>query len=313
MRLITLNSTDKKIAFVFPGQGAQVIEMGKEIIENYPESKKIFERACKVLDFDLEALCNSQNEEINQTEFTQPALLAVSIAILKAVEEQGIQANYVAGLSLGEYCALVANGALELEEAVVLVRKRGRFMEEAAKNTNGAMAAVLGATEADLKEILNQVDGIVQIANFNSPVQLVISGEEKAVHEACQLLADRKIRAIPLNVSGAFHSSLMDEASNKLEEALKSVTIRDFSVPYVANVTAKMVTNHEDVKELLIAQVASSVRWEESIRLLIQQGVSTFIEIGPSKTLAGLIKKIDKLVRVISVENLAGLKALEEI
>lgn len=300
-----------KIAFVFPGQGAQYVGMGKEIIDSNPESKKIFEQANTILDFDLEEICFTEQELINITEYTQPALLTVSIAILKAVEALGIKADYVAGLSLGEYTALVANGCIDFEKAVYLVRKRGQFMEDAAKKTKGAMSAVMGSDRATIQNICNEIEGIVDIANYNSPAQMVIAGEEQTVFLVNEKLTELGIRVIPLKVSGAFHSVLMNEASEKLEKVLEKIPLNKLAIPYTTNVTGELVYKEEGIKDLLIQQVKSSVKWEDCIHTLISEGVDTFIEIGPGKTLSGLIKKIDRTKKIINVENLETLSRLK--
>lgn len=300
-----------KIAFVFPGQGAQVVGMGKSITDNYPESMEIIDRADAVLDFDLKALCFEENNEINITEFTQPALLAVSVAILKAVETLGLKADYVAGLSLGEYTALVANGALDFEEAVDLVRKRGQFMEAAAKKTKGSMSAIMGSSRDAIVEACQQAGGAVSVANYNSPAQIVIAGEVEALKRAGEILAGQGAKVIPLTVSGAFHSALMADAAQNLKAVLADKTIHPFTVPYVTNVTGGLVTEGSGIKDLLVEQVQGSVYWEDCVRTLIEQGVDTFVEIGPGKTLAGLIKKIDRSKKVINVDNMEGILALK--
>jgi len=300
-----------KIAFVFPGQGAQYVGMGKEIIDNYPESKRIFDQANKILDFDLEEICFSEQELINITEYTQPALLTISIATLKAIEEMGVKADYVAGLSLGEYTALVANGCIDFESAVYIVRKRGQLMEEAAKKTKGTMAAVMGSDRETIQNVCKETPGIVDIANYNSPAQMVIAGETEAVLSVNEKLISKGIRVIPLKVSGAFHSPLMDEAAERLKDVLDEISFNPFTVPYTTNVTGEFVYNKDDVKALLIQQVKGSVKWEDCIHTLISQGVDTFIEIGPGKTLSGLIKKIDRTKKIINVENLETLARLK--
>lgn len=301
-----------KIAFVFPGQGAQCVGMGKEIIENFEVSRRIYEKAKGVLDFDLDEICFTEQEKINITEYTQPALLTISIAILKAVEEVGIKPDFVAGLSLGEYTALVANGALDFETAVKVVRQRGKFMEEAAAKTKGTMAAIMGSDQETIEEVCKSVDGIVGIANYNSPSQIVISGEIPAVEEAGKKLAAVGGKVIPLKVSGAFHSLLMEDASNRLEKVLEEIKLEPFEVPYTTNVTGGLIYTREGIKALLVQQVKASVRWEDCIRTLIAEGVDTFIEIGPGKTLSGLIKKIDRSVRLINVEDVNSLNKLKD-
>ncbi|PKM93834.1 MAG: [acyl-carrier-protein] S-malonyltransferase [Firmicutes bacterium HGW-Firmicutes-1] len=301
-----------KIAFVFPGQGAQYVGMGEEIIKSNIESKAIFDCADKILDFDLKEICFTQQEKINSTEYTQPALLTVSIAILKAIEELGIKPDYVAGLSLGEYSALVANGCIAFEDAVYLVRKRGQFMEEAARKTQGSMAAILGSDRVTIEEECKKASGIVGIANYNSPAQMVIAGEIQSVSEVSSKLSEKGIRVIPLNVSGAFHSILMKEAANQLETVLNDIQINSFETPYATNVTGEIITTSEEVKALLIQQVMSSVKWEDCIHSLIAKGVDIFVEIGPGKTLSGLIKKIDRSKKVVNIENFNGLQSLKK-
>lgn len=301
-----------KIAFIFPGQGAQYVGMGKEIIQNYGVSQDVFNMAKNCLDFDLEAICFEENEQIHKTEYTQPALLSVSISILKAIETLGLKPDVVAGLSLGEYSALVANGALDFQTAVKLVRKRGQFMEAAALETKGSMAAILKAGKEEIQEVISQVSGVLEIANYNSSQQIVISGEISALEESYPLFSAKGIKAIPLTVSGAFHSSLMNAASLQLEKEISQIGFNSFEIPYVTNVTASYVQGVEQIGELLVTQVASSVRWEESVLKMIEEGVDLFVEIGPGKTLTGLIKKIDRKVKVLNVEDLASLELLRK-
>lgn len=300
-----------KIAFIFPGQGAQYIGMGKEIIENNVQSKAIFDIAKEALDFDLEDVCFNSEEKLNITEYTQPAILTISIAILQAVEALGIFPDYVGGLSLGEYTALVANRSIDFRDAVLLVRKRGQYMEEAALNTKGTMAVVIGSDINLIKEICNQTEGIVDIANYNSNTQSVIAGEAFAVERASKILLEKNFRVIPLKVSGAFHSPLMNDAANKLEIALDKTKIKSFTIPYVTNVTGEIIKTNDPVKDLLVKQVKKPVKWESCIYSLIEEGVDTFIEIGPGKTLTGLIKKIDRSKKAFNVEDIKSLNHLK--
>lgn len=302
-----------KIALVFPGQGSQYMGMGKEIIENYKASREVFEIAKSVLDFDLEQVCFYDDKKIHMTQYTQPALLSVSIAILKVVEAMGIKPCYVAGLSLGEYTALVANGALDFESAVQIVRKRGQFMEEAANNTKGTMSAIIGSDEATILEVCNSINGIVSIANYNSPAQKVISGEIPAVEAAGKLLSEKGAKVIPLKVSGAFHSLLMEEASIRLQKVLENIELKHFNIPYTTNVTGQLVYSTDDIANLLVQQVKSSVKWEDCVRTLIAEGVDTFIEIGPGKTLSGLIKKTDRSVKILNVEDINSINKLKDL
>ncbi|PKM57604.1 MAG: [acyl-carrier-protein] S-malonyltransferase [Firmicutes bacterium HGW-Firmicutes-3] len=300
-----------KIAFIFPGQGAQHVGMGQEIISNYVESKKVFDQANDLLDFDLYELCNTENTQINDTAYTQVALLSVSIATLKVIEYMGVKADYLAGLSLGEYSALVASGLLSFDEAIDIVRKRGQYMQESALETDGGMAAIIGSNQEAILEVFNQVEGYLTIANYNSSKQIVIAGERDALNKSYPIFEAAKIKVIPLNVSGAFHSELMAGAAEKLRPKLESVTFNEYKTPYLSNVTGKVVTDTSHIKNLLITQVKSPVLWENNILEMIELGVDTFIEIGPGNTLAGLIKKIDRKKKVISVNGIDGLEELK--
>jgi [acyl-carrier-protein] S-malonyltransferase len=305
-----------KTAFVFPGQGAQAVGMGKDVYDAYDHSKAIIEQADEALGFKLsEIIFEGPEEALKQTANTQPALLAVSIALLAALEGRGFKADYVAGHSLGEYSALVAAGALSFRDAIRTVRARGLFMEQAVPNGQGAMAAVLGAEREALAELCASVtsEGMaVELANVNCPGQIVISGTAAGVQAIVERGKEAGAkRVIPLDVSGPFHSSLMRPAAEKLGETLASVELRDASIPVVANVTAREVTSASDIRGLLVEQVYSPVLWEDSVRYLIEQGVDTFVEIGSGTVLAGLIKKIDKNVRIISVNSISALDALQ--
>lgn len=305
-----------KIAFIYPGQGAQCLMMGKEMVDTFSEAKEIFDRANNQLDFDLYELCNTENALLNDTAYTQPALLAVSIAITEVIASYGIKADYTAGLSLGEYSALVASGVMDFKDAVKVVRKRGQLMQKAGAETQGAMAAIIGSSEEAIQAVLDQVDGYVAFANFNNPKQIVLSGEKKALEECYPLFEAAKIKAIPLNVSGAFHSKLMTSAAEGLTDVLDTIDLDEATIPYLTNVTGGLVEDTNQTKKLLIQQLTGSVLWEQNVRTLIDLGVETFIEIGPGKTLAGLIKKIDRKKKVISVsspETLEELKAYLEV
>lgn len=302
-----------KVAFVFPGQGAQAVGMGKEIYDTVPASREIFETADKVLGFDLSTMIfEGPDAELKQTFNTQPALLATSIAYLEALRVKGIEADFVAGHSLGEYSALVATGVLSLEDAVAIVRARGNFMEQAVPGGQGAMAAVLGADRDALSQLcvnVSESGHIVELANINCPGQIVISGSQLGVAAVSEQVKEAGgKRAIQLEVSGPFHSSMMKVAAEQLEVELNSVTFHEPKVPVVANVTALTVTSGETIRELLVQQVYSPVLWEDSVRYLIDQGVDTFIEIGPGNVLTGLIKKIDKTVKLININSLESLE-----
>lgn len=294
-----------KIAFIFPGQGAQYVGMGKDFYEAFSVCREVFDVASEASGLDIAKLCFEENEQINQTEYTQICMLAVEAAILKAVEEQGITSSVNAGLSLGEYGALVASKAMDVKDACKVVRKRGILMQEAVP-TGGAMAAILAMDADVIEEICEKTEGIVSIANYNCPGQIVITGEEAAVDAACEALkAAGAKRALRLNVSGPFHSPMLSGAGAKLSEFLEGVELKDFTTPYIANVTADYVTSAEGIKDLLSRQVSSSVRWQQSMEKMIADGIDTFVEIGPGKTLSGFMKKINRNVTVMNIENMA--------
>lgn len=301
-----------KIAFVFAGQGAQYIGMGKELYENFDICKDIFNRANEVLGFDLtELIFNGEKSELDITENTQPAILTTSIAALEVLKAEGINPDVVAGLSLGEYSALVASSALSFDNAVSLVRKRGKFMQEAVPVGIGGMAAIIGLSLDKLKEVLITASekGKVEIANYNTPSQVVIGGEIEAVNFAVELCKEAGAkRAIPLKVSGPFHTSLLEEASIKLEKELENIEFSEFEIPVLCNVTADVITDKADLKELLVKQVKSSVRWSEIINKMIDMGVDTFIELGPSRTLTSFIREISREVKTYNVEDMKSLK-----
>ncbi|CAM2075991.1 ACP S-malonyltransferase [Paraclostridium bifermentans] len=309
-----------KIAFIFSGQGSQYIGMGKELYDNIPSCKKIYDKANEVLGFDLkELIFNGDKEELNITENTQPAILTTSIAILQAIKDKGINPDIVAGLSLGEYSALVASEALDFETAVSLVKKRGRFMQEAVPQGVGSMVAVIGLDENKIKEVLKIASekGIVEIANYNTNSQIVIGGEREAVEFASELLKECGARrVIPLKVSGPFHTSLLNEASIKLKNEFENIHFNDPKIKIITNVTADFIENGNEIKELLINQVKSSVRWSETIEKMLDEGIDTFIEIGPLKTLSSFVREISKerkaTVKIFNVEDLKSLnKTLE--
>lgn len=289
---------------MFPGQGAQYVGMGKDFYDTYEEAKAVYQLAGEATGLDMESLCFTENDKLNVTEYTQIAMLATEVAILKVVEAKGIKADACAGLSLGEYGALAAAKVMELRDLFHLIRMRGILMQEAYP-VGGAMTAVLGMDADKIKEICDNTEGIVTIANYNCPGQIVITGEKEAVEAAGEALkkAGAK-RIVPLKVSGPFHSQMLVHAGEQLGEALKDVEIASDFIPYVANVTADYVTDALDVKPLLEKQVASSVRWQQSIERLIADGADTFVEIGPGKTLSGFMRKINRDVTVYNIDKL---------
>lgn len=302
-----------KIAFMFPGQGAQYVGMGKDFYDAVPQSREMFELAGKASGLDVVSLCFEENDKINITEYTQIAMLAAEVAMLKAVEERGIKPDVTAGLSLGEYGALAASGVMSAEDVFKVVRKRGIYMQEAVP-TGGAMTAVLGLDAETIEKICDETEGIVSIANYNCPGQIVITGEAAAVNAAAEKLAAAGAkRCVPLKVSGPFHSKMLEGAGEKLGDVLADMEINDIQIPYIANVTADYVTDRAQVKDLLTKQVSSSVRWQQTIERMLADGVDTFIEIGPGKTLSGFMRKIDKSVKTINIEKLEDLEKLEEL
>ncbi len=301
-----------RIAFIFPGQGAQVCGMGQDFYEQTETGKKIFDKASGLLGFSMPELCFEKNDRLDITEYTQAAMVTAGIAMMRVLEEKGIKPDVAAGLSLGEYCALAAAGVMSDEDAICTVRQRGILMQEAVPVGEGAMAAILALDAAAIEAVTGTMEG-VWIANYNCPGQIVISGKKAAVEEACEKLkAAGAKRALLLNVSGPFHSGMLTVAGEKLAQVLADVEIHTPRIPYVANVNAQFVTTAEPVKDLLTRQVSSSVRWQQSVEAMINDGVDTFIEIGPGRTLAGFMKKISKEVKTMNVEKLEDIEKVAE-
>jgi [acyl-carrier-protein] S-malonyltransferase len=310
--------TENRLAYIFPGQGSQYAGMGSELAEKYAASRQVFEEADEALGFAISQLCFSGTaEELQLTENTQPAILTTSIAVLKAVEAEGLPApDYVAGHSLGEYSALVAAGALSLSDAVRTVRLRGRFMQEAVPVGTGAMAAVMGADLETVTEACQEAQAgeVCSPANINSPNQIVIAGHAGAVDRAIAVLKERwSKRAVKLNVSAPFHSALMMPAEVRLAVELEKLEFHDLRLPLVTNVDASVITKGEDACRSLVRQVSSPVRWLESVQLLIKEGVQTFVEVGPGKVLCGLARQIERSANCLNVgdaESLGKAKAV---
>lgn len=301
-----------KIAFIYPGQGAQKCGMGQDFYEQTEIGRQVFDLASDLLGFSVPELCFTENNRLDITEYTQAAMVTVGIAMTKVLESKGIRPDVAAGLSLGEYCALYAAGVMSEADAIKTVRQRGILMQEAVPAGLGAMAAVLAMDAGAVETVLAAIEG-VWIANYNCPGQIVISGKKEAVDTACeQLKAAGAKRTIMLNVSGPFHSDMLTGAGTRLAEVLEAVAVHTPRIPYVANVTAAFVTDADEVKPLLTRQVSSSVRWQQSVETMLADGTDTFIEIGPGKTLAGFMKKTDRTARVLNIEKLEDIEAAAE-
>lgn len=292
-----------QIAFIFPGQGAQEPGMGKDFYENSASAREVFDQAESLLGLDMKKLCFEENDELNITEYTQISLLTACMAMERVVREQGVAPQVTAGLSLGEYCAIVSAGGMELSDAMRLVRKRGILMQEAVPAGQGSMAAVLGMDGPSIEKVLEGREG-VWIANYNCPGQIVITGYKTPVEEASKALQEAGAkRVLPLNVSGPFHSPLMQPAGEGLKEIFAGMKMSPLKVPYVTNVTAEYVDDIAQTEELLIRQVSSSVRWQQSAEKMIAAGVDTFVEIGPGRTLNGFLRKIDRQVKGYNIRT----------
>ena len=303
-----------KTAVIFPGQGAQYVGLAKDFYDSFEDSKKVFDEADDVLDIELKKICFEENDDINKTEYTQPAMVAAEVAIYEHLKNAGLKADVFAGLSLGEYSALVAAGAMTLADGIKTVRRRGILMQNEVPLGMGGMAAVIAMDADKIAEICENTPGKVQIANYNCPGQIVISGEAEAVKAASAALAEAGAkRVIPLNVSGPFHSQMLVPAGEKLYDFLQGVDVAEGFAPYYCNADAEEITDAAKVKELLKRQVYSSVRWQQTIENMIADGVDTFIEVGPGKTLTGFMKKINREVKSINIATVDDLAKLEEL
>jgi len=305
-----------EIAFLFPGQGSQYAGMGKELAEKYPAAKQVFEEADEALSFSISRLCFEGPEDALQlTENTQPAILSTSVATFKAMQSEGLPTpTFVAGHSLGEYSALVAAGAISLADAVRTVRARGRYMQEAVPVGTGAMAAVLGGEREAIEQACREASGgqVCSTANINSPNQIVIAGNSEAVDRAMELLKGVAKRVIKLNVSAPFHCALMKPAQDRLAFELEQLAFSEPRTPVVTNVDASITTDRGELRDALLRQVSSSVRWSDSMSLLLKQGITTFVEVGPGKVLSGLMRQISRDANCLNVEDSASLEAARE-
>ena len=300
-----------KLAFIFPGQGAQKAGMGKDFYDNSAIAKETYEQASSLIKLPLEKICFENNHELNITEYTQAAILTTSVAMLREMEKRGLKCDVTAGLSLGEYSALVASDVMTFEDAVKVVRQRGLLMQMTVPRDQGGMAAVLGLDGEAVKAVVDTVDEVT-VANYNCPGQIVISGRKEAVELACDYLKEAGAkRTVMLNVSGPFHSEMLREAGDKLGEVLEEVKVSKPKLPYVTNVTAKYVNDWRGIKKLLRQQVYSSVMWEQSVRAMLDDGVTSFVEIGPGRTLTAFIRKISPEAKIYNVEKWEDLDGIE--
>ena len=301
-----------KIAFIYPGQGAQNAGMGKDFYENSPLARDIYDRASECLELDMRALCFEENDLLDQTEYTQAAMVTTCLAMTAVLNEQGAEADVTAGLSLGEYCAIAEAGAMDLLDAIRLVRVRGQLMQHTVPTGEGAMAAVLGMDADQIDAVIEPIANVT-VANYNCPGQIVITGGTAGIEQASKTLKEAGAkRVVSLNVSGPFHSPMLRSAGEKLGKELSAVQLGELKIPYVTNVTAEYVTDSSEIRELLTRQVYSPVRWEQSIRKMIAQDVDTFVEIGPGRTLTGFLRKIDRNVTVYQVNTWEDSKQIME-
>ena len=301
-----------KTAFIFPGQGAQKAGMGKDFYENSPLARDIYDQASECLELDMRALCFEENDLLDQTEYTQAAMVTTCLAMTAVLNEQGAEADVTAGLSLGEYCAIAEAGAMDLLDAIRLVRVRGQLMQHTVPTGEGAMAAVLGMDADQIDAVIEPIANVT-VANYNCPGQIVITGGTAGIEQASKTLKEAGAkRVVSLNVSGPFHSPMLRSAGEKLGKELSAVQLGELKIPYVTNVTAEYVTDSSEIRELLTRQVYSPVRWEQSIRKMIAQDVDTFVEIGPGRTLTGFLRKIDRNVTVYQVNTWEDSKQIME-
>ncbi len=309
-----------KRVLMFPGQGSQYIGMGKDFYDNFETAKKVFDKASEIVGFDVAKMCFEENDKLNVTEYTQICMLTVEAAMFSVLKEKGVKYDVTAGLSLGEYGALIASGAMSMEDAFEVVRNRGIFMQNAVPE-GGGMTAVIGLTADVIEKICDEVQSagseeelcnlpfVVSVANYNNPKQSVITGRKDAVKIAGDKCMEAgALKAVELNVSGPFHSSLLKGAGEKLSAVLDKVSLNDIEIPYLANVNAQYIRDKKDVKELLVKQVSSSVRWQQSLENMIADGVDEFVEIGPGHTLTGFVKKIDRGLKTVNIETVEDLK-----
>lgn len=307
-----------KIAFIFSGQGAQYIGMGKDLYDNYDLCKDIFDKASHSIDLDLKQLCfNGPLEELNKTENTQPAIVTVTLAALKVLQEYNIKPYVLSGLSLGEYSALTCSGVFNIDQVIPLVKKRGKYMQEAVPIGVGKMVAVLGLDEEKVREACNEAGsyGIVEPANFNCPGQIVIGGEIKAVDIASEKAIEKgALKTVALTLSAPFHTSMLKPAAENISMELKNIEIGEMNIPIITNVTAEYIKSKSEIKDLLKKQVMSPVLWEQTIRKMISDDVDTFIEIGPGKTLSSFVRKINRKLTVLNIEDIKSLnKTIETL
>lgn len=308
-----------KTVFMFSGQGAQYAGMGKDLYDHYPVAKEIFDRADAVLGYSIKDICFQDEAKLGETEFAQPAILTMSIATMKVLEEQGVRADMTAGLSLGEYSAYVASGAMDFEEAVALVQKRGKFMAEAVPSGEGAMYAIIGLDTALVEEACSEataeIGALAVPANYNAPGQIVIAGKAEAVARAAELAKEKGAKmAVKLKVSGPFHTELLQPAADKLGPELQKMHISPMKIPVYTNVNAEVVSSEQDIIPILTKQICCPVRWETIVRNMAEAGADAFIELGPGKTLNGFVKRIIKGVVNVNVEDSSSLeKALTKL